>query len=62
MWASTGGGDGGGEVVEFVLELEDYSLGGLFADAGDSGEGGVVAGADGCNEAVGGDAAQDCDG
>ncbi len=62
VWASGGGGDGYGEVVEFVFELEDDALGGLFADAGDAGEGGVVAGADGGDEAVGVDAAEDRDG
>ena len=62
MWASGGGGDGYGEVVEFVFELEDDSLGGLLADSGDAGEGGVVAGANGSDEAAGVDAAQDGDG
>ena len=50
--ATGGGGDGYGEVVEFVFEFEDYALGGFFADAGDAGEGGVVAGADGGDEAA----------
>src|SRR5216683_3153710 len=62
MGTSSGGGDGYGEVVELVLEFEDYALGGLLAYARDSGEGGVVAGADGGDEAVGGDAAEDGDG
>ena len=51
-----------GEVVELVLEFEDDALGGLLADAGDAGEGGVVAGTNGSDETVGTDAAQDCDG
>src|SRR5216683_1839850 len=50
--ASSGCGDGYGEVVQLVLEFEDYALGGLLAYAGDPGEGGVV----------GGDATQDGDG
>ena len=62
MWASGGSGDCDGEVVELVLEFEDDALGGLLADAGDAGEGGVVAGTDGGDEAVGADAAQDGDG
>jgi hypothetical protein len=60
--ASGGGGDGDGQIVEFVFEFEDYALGGFFADAGDAGKGGVVTGADGGDEAVGGDAAEDRDG
>lgn len=62
MRASRGGGDGDGEVVELVFELEDNSLGGLFADAWDAGEGGVVAGADGGDQAAAVDAAEDGDG
>jgi len=65
-WAVVGGSGGGGEaygeVVELVFEFEDDTLGCLFADAGDSSEGGVVAGTDGVDEAVGADAAEDRDG
>jgi hypothetical protein len=57
-----GRGGGGGEVVELVLEFEDDALGGFFADAGDAGESGVVAGADGGDEAGGVDAGEDGDG
>jgi len=60
--AGGGGGEGGGEVVELVFEFEDDALGGFFSDAGDAGEGGVVAGTDGGDEAVGADAAEDGDG
>ncbi len=62
--AVVGGGCGGrgGHVVELVFEFEDDALGGLFADAGDAGEGGVVGGADGGDEAVGVDAAEHGDG
>lgn len=59
--ASCGGGDGYGQVVELVFEFEDDTLGGLLADAWDAGEGGVIARANGGNEAVGADAAEDCD-
>lgn len=58
VWAAAGaGGNGYSQVVQFVFEFEDYPFGGLFAYARDSGEGGVVPGADGGDEAVGGDAA-----
>ena len=43
-------GGGCGKVVEFVFELEDDTLGGFFADAGNFGEGGVVGGPDRVNE------------
>ena len=61
VWASGGGGDGYGEVVEFVFEFEDDALCGLLADAGDAGKGGVVAGSDGGDETAGVDAAENCD-
>ncbi len=57
-----GSGDGSGEVVEFVFQFEDDSFGGFFADAGDLGECGVVAGADGVDETRGVDATKDRDG
>jgi len=60
--ATCGGGNGYGEVVEFVFEFEDDALSGLFADAGDASGGGVVAGADGGDESAGVDAAEDRDG
>jgi hypothetical protein len=60
--ASGGGGDGYGEVVELVFEFEDDALGGFFADSGDASEGGMVAGADGGDESVARDAAEDRDG
>ena len=60
--ASGGGGDGYGEVVELVLQFEYDALGRFLADAGDAGEGGVVAGTNGGDEAIGADAAQDGDG
>jgi hypothetical protein len=56
------GGVGCGHIVELVLELEDDALGGLFADAGDAGEHAEVVGADGADEALGGDAGEDGDG
>ena len=62
MWAAGCGGDGYGEVVEFVLQFEDDPFGGFLADAGDAGEGGVVAGTNSGDEAIGADAAQDGDG
>ena len=62
VWASGGGGDRGGKVVEFVFQFEDYALGGFFADAGDAGKGGVISGTDGSDEAAGVDAAEDGDG
>ena len=62
VWPTRVCGDGYGEVVEFVFEFEDDALGGLFADAWDAGEGGVVAGADRGDEAAGVDAAENCDG
>ncbi|MCU1248659.1 MAG: hypothetical protein JWQ49_1688 [Edaphobacter sp.] len=55
-------GDGCGEVVELVLQLKNDALRGFLADAGDAGEGGVVAGTDGGDEAIRADAAQDGDG
>jgi len=61
VWTSGGGGDGDGKVVELVFEFEDDAFGGLFADAGDAGEGGVIAGADGGDEAVRADAAENRD-
>ena len=61
VWTSGGGGDGWGEIVEFVLEFEDDALGGLLADAGDACEGGVIAGADGGDETAGVDATEDGD-
>jgi len=51
-----------GKVVERVLEFEDDALSGLFADAWDLGEGGMVAATDRGDEAVGGDSAQYSDG
>ena len=60
--ASGSGGDGCGEIVELVFEFEDDALGRFLADAGDAGEGGVVAGTNGGDEAIGADAAQDGDG
>jgi hypothetical protein len=60
--ASCSGGDGDGEVIEFVFEFEDDTLGGLLADAGNTGKGGVVTGADGGNKAIGTDATEDRDG
>jgi len=59
--ASGSGGDGDGEVIEFVFEFENDAFGGLLADARDAGEGGVVARANGGDEAIGTDAAQDSD-
>ena len=37
--ASCSGGDGDGKVIEFVFEFEDNTLGGLLADAGNTGKG-----------------------
>src|SRR5260370_21328028 len=62
VWPPGCDGDGYGEVVELVFEFKHDALGGFLADAGDAGEGGVVAGTNGGDEAIGVDAAQDRDG
>ena len=60
--ASRGRGNGYGEIVEFVFQLEDNAFCGLLADAGDAGEGGMVAGADGGDKTAGIDTAENRDG
>jgi len=56
-----GGFPSGGD-ADFVLELDDDALGGLFADAFGAGEGGGVAADDGGFEAGDADAAEDVEG
>ncbi len=59
------GRGGGGEalqVLELVFEFEDDAFGGFLADAGNLYQRGMVATADGGDEALRGDAAEDGDG
>ena len=57
-----GDGSAGGQRFELVFQLEGDTLGSFFADAGDAGEGGVVGGADGGDEAFGLESAEDGEG
>jgi hypothetical protein len=62
MRAGSGSGDGDCEVVQLVFEFEHNALGSLLTNPRNPRQCSVVAGADGRDEAVAADAAEDSDG